>query len=161
RRDAAVAALAHEIRNPLQSILNAAQSLHLASAAGSANSELCDLVTRQARLLARLADELIEAARVGAGKTALKKEAVDLSGAMAKAIESVNPAIRERRHQVSVVPPLEPVSVSVDALRLEQMLVNLLSNAAQYTDPGGHITLDAWRDMETVAIRVRDDGMGI
>src|SRR5262249_40232354 len=82
RRDAAVAALAHEIRNPLQSILNAAQSLHLASAAGSANSELCDLVTRQARLLARLADELIEAARVGAGKTALKKEAVDLSGAM-------------------------------------------------------------------------------
>jgi signal transduction histidine kinase len=80
---------------------------------------------------------------------------------MARSVEAVLPAIREREHSISRVPPGEPIRVMADPIRLEQILVNLLTNAAQYTAPGGRITLDAWRENGTVAIRVQDNGTGI
>ena len=161
RKDAAVAALAHEIRNPLHVIITATDGLKLGLEDDSRNGDLCDIITRQARLMSRLADELIDASRVGTGATPLQPEIVDVNEAMAKAIESVAPIVRDRRHEISIVPPSEPITVAADPLRLEQILVNLLINAAHYTEPGGTITLDAWQDGPLSAVRVRDTGVGI
>jgi signal transduction histidine kinase len=161
RKDAAVAALAHEIRNPLHVIITATHGLKLGLDDGSRNAELCDVITRQARLMSRLADELIDASRVGTGATPLQPEIVDLNQAMASAIESVTPIVRDRRHRISIDRPSEAIIAAADPLRLEQILVNLLINAAHYTDPGGTITLDAWQEGAFSAVRVRDTGVGI
>jgi PAS domain S-box-containing protein len=161
RKEMAVAALVHEVRNPLHVILNAIRGLKESAANSSDQRELCELITRQASLMSRLAEELAEAARPGTSRTLLDQQPVDLAKAMARSIESVIPAVHERGHCISSVPPGEPISVMADPVRMEQILVNLLTNAAQHTEPGGQITLDAWRENENVAMRVRDDGVGI
>jgi PAS domain S-box-containing protein len=161
RKDEALAALAHEIRNPLNVILATSHVLRAEAADGSRSVELCELITREARLLARLVGELIEASRVGIGQTPLQPESVDVGSAMAKATQSVFPIVEDRRHELAVVPPPGPITVEADPFRLEQILVNLLVNASQYTDPGGRIILDAWEEAEQAAIRVRDTGAGI
>jgi PAS domain S-box-containing protein len=161
RKDEALAALAHEIRNPLNAITSASFVLRAEAPNGSRSTELCELITREARLLGRLADELLEASRVGTGQTALKPETIDVSSAMARATQSVSLIAGDCRHKLDVVPPPAPITVEADPVRLEQMLVNLLMNASHYTDPGGRITVDAWEEAEQAAIRVRDTGAGI
>jgi signal transduction histidine kinase len=103
----------------------------------------------------------METSRVGTGQAPLKPERVDVSSAMAKASQSVSPLALDRRLNLTVVPPPELLSVEADPFRLEQILVNLLTNASHYTEPDGRITVDAWGEGERVAIRVRDNGMGI
>lgn len=161
RKENALAALAHELRNPLSALLNAAQVIKLESSIGSRSANASDLIMRQARLMVRLADDLIDMSRAGAGEGSFRLESVEVSAAMAKAAASVDSLIHEQRHSLRLVPPPLPVWVEADPLRLEQMLVNLLTNAARYTDPGGTITLDACEESERVAIRVRDNGKGI
>jgi signal transduction histidine kinase len=161
RKDRALAALAHELRNPLSAIMSATQVLRLEAGTASRSGEACELIMRQARLMARLADDLIETSRVGTGDALLELENVDVNAAMVKATAAVNAQIHERRHQLAVVPPPQPVRVEADPIRLEQILVNLLINASHYTDPGGKITLAAWEEGDRVAIRVRDTGAGI
>lgn len=161
RKNRALAALAHELRNPFSAIMSTAQVLRLEASAGSRSADACELIMRQARLMARLADDLIETSRVGTGDAALQLQSVDANVAMAKATAAVNARIQERRHQLVLVPPAHPIRVEADPIRLEQILVNLLINASHYTESGGRITLDAWEEAERVAIRVRDSGEGI
>jgi PAS domain S-box-containing protein len=161
RKEEAVTALAHEVRNPVQAILNASQALRAQAADDSASADLCDLVIRQARMMGRLAGDLLETSRVGTGRTPLLVESVDVNSAMVKATQSVMTLVQDRRLELTIVPPPAHLSVQADPFRLEQILVNLLTNASHHTEPGGRITLDAWPDRETVAIRVRDTGEGI
>jgi signal transduction histidine kinase len=161
RKDLALAALAHEIRNPLNAIMSSAEIVRMEAADRSRSAAACELLLRQARLMARLTDELIETSRAGAGKLVLNLESVDLSAAMIKAAASVSSLIEDRHHQLAVVPPAAPIEVEADPVRLEQILVNLLTNASVYTDPGGTITLDALDEGARAAIRVKDTGVGI
>jgi signal transduction histidine kinase len=159
RKDEALAALAHEVRNPLSAIVNACQALRLEAADGSRSAELCELVVRQSRRMVRLAGELIESSPVSTAHVELER--VDITRAIGRAVEAVTHAIEARQHQIVVAPPREPLAIVADPFRLEQILVNLLLNAAQYTDPGGTISLDAWQDGRLAAIRVSDTGAGI
>jgi signal transduction histidine kinase len=161
RKEEALAALAHEIRNPLSVIMNAGQALQLKVADDSRSAELCELVVRHARQMVRLAGELIESSRAGATAARMEVERVDVHQAIVKAIEAVTQTIEDRRHELRLVAPSEPLAVAADPFRLEQILVNLLLNAAQYTAPGGRITLEAWGEGHLAAIRVRDTGLGI
>jgi PAS domain S-box-containing protein len=161
RKDEALAALAHEIRNPLSAILSGSQVMRLEAQDGSRCANFCDMVTRQTRLLARLANELVETCHGGDGETSLQIESIEIGTAIDQAIETVMPLVNDRLHQLVVTPPPAVTWVHADPFRLEQILVNLLVNACHYTEPGGSITLDAWREEEKVAIRVRDTGVGI
>jgi signal transduction histidine kinase len=119
------------------------------------------MVTHQVDSMARLANELIESSRVGTGATPIQLQSIDVRSAMADATQSIVSLVQARQHNLAVVSPPETIRVQADPFRLEQILVNLLVNACNYTDPGGAITLDAWDEGEQAAIRVRDTGAGL
>jgi PAS domain S-box-containing protein len=161
RKDEALAAMAHELRNPLNVIMNVGQILRNDAGQGSRTAELADLIVRQSALMGRLAKELIEVSDASPAQSSLRREELELRAVLCKAAESVTFIAKDRQHDLNVVPPPDPVFVDADPLRLEQILVNLLINACQYTEPGGRITLDAWQEGATAVIRVRDTGIGI
>jgi PAS domain S-box-containing protein len=160
RKDEFLAMLAHELRNPLSAISGAAQLL------GNLETEAelewaKDVVLRQVRHLARLIDDLLDVSRISRGKIGLRKEPIDLSPVVAGAVEAVRPLLEERKHELNVSLTNGGLRLEADPLRLEQILVNLLTNAAKYTDAGGKIALTARQEGTDVVIRVRDTGMGI
>jgi two-component system CheB/CheR fusion protein len=141
RKDEFLAMLAHELRNPLAPIRNALEILRLT---GSQRAELVaarDLIERQVQHMVRLVDDLLDVSRVSRGKITLQKEPVDLAAAVRQAVEMSQPLIDSRRHELTVALPGEPVPVEGDFTRLAQVALNLLNNAAKYTDPGGRIWL--------------------
>ncbi|HEV3163928.1 MAG TPA: PAS domain S-box protein [Isosphaeraceae bacterium] len=160
RKDEFLATLAHELRNPLAPIRNA---LLLMKDSGDPN----DLESERARAerqvvhLARLVDDLMDVSRITNGKIELRKEPLELASLVGRAVESVRPSIEERGHELSISLPTEPIRLEADPTRLEQVLWNLLSNAAKYTESGGRIAISAEREGEEVTIRVRDSGTGI
>jgi PAS domain S-box-containing protein len=162
-KDEFLAVLAHELRNPLAPLSVALQMLRRcrADAAGATAVQALDTAERQVQKLSRLVDELLDVSRIRQGKTELRRERVDLAAVAAAAVETVRPLIDERRHALEVSLPAEPVCLEADPGRLEQVLTNLLTNAAKYTEPGGRITLRAEPDGAQVLIRVRDTGVGI
>jgi PAS domain S-box-containing protein len=159
RKDEFLAMLAHELRNPVASISNA---VYLLGRLETEEDLLCakEVVERQVKHLARLIDDLLDVSRITRGKIRLKKETVNLSSIVNSAVEAVQPLIDERKHQLTVsligTPRLE-----ADPLRLEQVLVNLLTNAAKYTDASGGIALTARHEGTDIVISVRDTGIGI
>jgi PAS domain S-box-containing protein len=160
RKDEFLAMLAHELRNPLAAINGAALLF------GKLESEeelewAKDVVIRQVKHLARLIDDLLDVSRISRGKIALRKEPIDLSPVIASAVEAVRPLMEERKHELSVLLANGGLRVEADPLRLEQILVNLLTNAAKYTDAGGRISLAARPEGADVVIQVRDTGVGI
>jgi PAS domain S-box-containing protein len=160
RKDEFLAMLAHELRNPLASISNAAQLL------GTLESEddlewAKDVVQRQVRHLARLIEDLLDVSRITRGTIALQTESVALSPIVAGAIESVRPLVEERKHELNVSLAPGPLRLEADPLRIEQILVNLLSNAAKYTDAGGTIWLSAAQEGKEIIVKVRDTGIGM
>jgi signal transduction histidine kinase len=161
RKDEFLATLAHELRNPLAPVRNA---LHLLQAAGSDARTQADaraIIERQVRQMVRLVDDLLDVSRITTGKLALRRERVELRAVAAAALEAVEPLIRERGHQLAVELPPEGVSVNADPTRLAQVFLNLLNNAAKFTDPGGRIAFSlAVREGEVLA-RVSDSGIGI
>jgi PAS domain S-box-containing protein len=161
RKDEFLAMLAHELRNPLAPIRNA---VHVMRLLGTPNAEMAwarDVVDRQAQYLTRLVDDLLDVARIARGKVWLYRERVDLAAAIARAVETARPTIEARRHALAVTLPPEPVYLDADPTRLAQVVGNLLTNAAKYTDEGGRITLSAEVDAGWAAVRVRDTGVGI
>jgi len=161
RKNEFLAMLAHELRNPLAPIRNA---LHLLSLPGLPS----DLIERargmaqaQVAQLARLVDDLLEVSRISRGKIRLFPEPVELAEVVRRAVEAVKPLTDRQKHTISVSTPPEPIVLRADAARLEQILVNLLNNAAKYTDDGGLIQLTAGLDGDEAVIRVRDNGIGI
>ena len=161
RRDEFLAMLAHELRNPLAPILNA---VHLMRLHGLPNAQLenaCAIIERQGGHLARLLDDLLDLSRVTHGKIELRKQVVDLRSILTDAVHSSRSTIEQRRHQLTIGLPDEPLCLEGDPTRLTQVIVNLLTNAAKYTEPGGRIEIAVRREGSCVLISVRDTGMGI
>ncbi len=158
RKDDLLALLSHELRNPLAPIVTAVHVLK-ARAAGKPSKEL-DVIERQAQHLVRLLDDLLDVARLTRGKVVLERGPVELAQVVARAVEMASPLIEERRHHLDVDVPSGLV-VDADENRLAQVVSNLLSNAARYTDVGGHVRVAAQRVDQMVAIEVADDGIGI
>lgn len=160
-KDEFLAMLSHELRNPLGALSNVVQVLHLHGANDSTCGQVHAILERQVQHMARLLDDLLDVSRITLGKIELHKEPVDLIVAVAHAIETTRPFIEARRHELEVSLPAEPVWLEADPTRLEQILINLLNNAAKYTEPGGHIWLTAEREGDEGVLRVRDSGVGI
>ena len=162
RKDEFLAMLAHELRNPLSPILNALEILRLRGDDPAARERALTLARRQARHMARLVDDLLDVSRITRGKIELRKERVELRALVTHAIESSRALLEARGHELSVSLPDEPVWMEADPARMEQVLANLLNNAAKYTDPGGRVwvVVERPKDCEAV-IRVRDTGAGI
>ncbi len=161
RKDDFLAMLGHELRNPLAPIRNAVAVIGRAPATDAQTSWAINLIGRQTELLAKLLDDLLDVARISRGKVVLEKAPVELAVLVQRAVEICQPLVDSRRQQLTINVPGEPLVVEGDLLRLTQVLANLLSNAAKYTDEGGRIWLAVERDGEVVKIRVRDTGMGI
>ena len=108
-----------------------------------------------------IVDDLLEVSRITTGRITLHQDDVDLRGIVESAVESVRPLLEERKHELTVSLPPEPLWLHADAARLEQVVVNLLTNAAKYTDERGRIGLDLKQEGQEAVLRVRDTGVGI
>jgi signal transduction histidine kinase/CheY-like chemotaxis protein len=161
RKDEFLAMLAHELRNPLAPISNAVEILQLAG--GGSHPQIswsCGVVAQQVKQLTRIVDDLLDVSRITRGAIKLQREIVDLTAIVASAIETSRPFIESRRHQLTINLSPESLLVDGDPTRLSQVLVNLLNNAAKYTDPGGQIAVAVERRDDQAVIRVRDSGVG-
>jgi PAS domain S-box-containing protein len=160
-KDEFLAMLAHELRNPLAPIRNALHVLRRPEAGADVMARAREMAARQVQHMARLLDDLLDVARISRGRIELRKEAVDMASVVQRAAEAVRPLMEDRRHELNLSLPPEPVRVQGDPTRLEQILTNLLNNSAKYTDPGGRIALAVQREGGEVVLRVRDTGIGI
>jgi CheY-like chemotaxis protein len=150
--------LGHELRNPLAPIVTALQLMKLKR--GAPTDREREVIERQVSHLARLVDDLLDISRITLGKIELKREPVEVGAVALKAVEIASPLLEQRRHHLAVTVPAR-LMIEADPTRLSQVLANLLTNAAKYTDPGGHIAITATAGAGWVEIRVQDDGMGI
>jgi signal transduction histidine kinase len=161
QKDRFLALLSHELRNPLTPILTAVQLLEFAESDDPRLPRAREIIERQVRYQVRLIDDLLDVSRIARGKIALHLEAHDLNVAAAHAVESCLPAIEAKGQQLHLELAAGPLTVDADPVRLEQILINLLSNATRYTDPGGQIWLSAVAEDGQAVVRVRDNGIGI
>jgi signal transduction histidine kinase len=158
--------LAHELRNPLAPIRNAATILHCAADDAVNRRWAVGIIERQVGHMVRMVDDLLDISRINRGKIRLRREMIDLGSVVTQAIEASRPDIDARHHELAVVLPPIPPRVDGDPTRLAQVLTNLLNNAAKYTEPGGRIRLAVETDEGPpphgdAVIRVRDTGIGI
>jgi PAS domain S-box-containing protein len=161
RKDEFLAMLSHELRNPLAPIANAVQLLRLQEEADPLTQLVHDIIERQVKQLTRLVDDLMEVSRITTGRVQLRLDRVTMNGIVERAIETTRPLIDQRRHELMLTLSPHPVWLNADAARLEQVVVNLLTNAAKYTDAGGHIWLTVRQEGDECVLCVRDTGVGI
>lgn len=159
KKDEFLAMLAHELRNPLAAVANAAALLRSPDAED--RDWAAGVIRRQSGQLARLIDDLLDVSRITTGKIRLKKEVVDVATIMDRARDSVQTLVTERKHALSCSYPTGILWIEADPTRAEQIVLNLLTNAAKYTPAGGQIELSAVQQGKEVRITVRDNGMGI
>jgi signal transduction histidine kinase len=157
-KDEFLAMLGHELRNPLSPIVAALEILRLR---GQVPEREMGILQRQVQHLTRLVDDLLDVSRITRGKVEIRKEPVELLTVVAKGIEMAGPLLEQRRHHLAVEVPPAGLPVHGDPMRLSQVVANLLTNAARYTEPGGNVEVRAWREGEEVALSVTDDGRGI
>ena len=160
-KDEFLAMLAHELRNPLAPILNAVQLIRKKPLTDPQLLWSRDVIERQLGHLTRLVDDLLDVSRITRGKINLSRETVEVADLVARAVETVQPLIAERGHQLHLSVAPQSIRVFGDPLRLTQAVGNVLSNAAKYTENGGLISLTAGQVGDTVEIRVQDTGIGI
>jgi signal transduction histidine kinase len=160
-KDEFLAILAHELRNPLAPIRSAVQVMSRIDLEDDRLATSRDIIDRQVTHLSRLVDDLLDVSRITRGAIRLNKERLDLGTLIQRSIESVEPLICESRHELEVDCPDESISLEGDLTRLVQALSNILNNATKYMAPGGRIQLTALADASAVAIRVKDQGIGI
>ena len=160
-REEFMALLSHELRNPLSPILNALGILQGNKTSDPINQQAASVIERQVGHMVRLVDDLLDVSRIGKGKLGLVKEPVELRVIVTRATESARPWIESRKHEFSVALPTEPIWIDADAGRIEQVFVNLLNNAANYTNPPGLIQLVVKREADEAVVRIQDNGMGI
>jgi PAS domain S-box-containing protein len=161
RKDEFLATLAHELRNPLAPIRNSLQVMRLAADDPDAMEESRAMIERQMLQMVRLVDDLLDLSRISRGKLELRVERTDLATVLDSAIETSLPLVQEYQHTLAVDLPEDLVPLDGDAVRLSQIFLNLLNNAAKYTPRGGRIELSARRHGDRVTVRVRDNGVGI
>jgi signal transduction histidine kinase len=157
-KDEFLAMLGHELRNPLAPIQTALQLMRLRNYPGAERERT--IIERQVRNMVALVDDLLDVSRITRGKVQLKHQRVDLAEIVGKSIEMTSPAIEERRHVLNVQMP-RGLMVSGDPARLAQVVANLLTNAAKYTDPAGLITVTGKGDGDAAIVTVSDTGRGI
>jgi PAS domain S-box-containing protein len=165
-KDEFLAVLAHELRNPLAPIRHAVQVLQSTPELAANARQVVDIIARQSATLARLIDDLIDINRLNQGKIRLEKRPLDVKAVIESAVEAVRPLLQERRHTLDVELPPEAVHVEGDAVRLSQVILNLLSNAAKYTPQGGQVRVVLRQEGGSASdaravIRVMDTGIGI
>lgn len=178
-KDQFLAMLAHELRNPLAPVRNAVEVMQVRGIQDPALERTCEVVERQIQNMSRLVDDLLDVSRIRHGRIELRKEVVDLVAVTRNAVETARSTLEARRHAFTATYPPQPLWVEADPVRLEQVLTNLLNNAAKYTEPGGQVSLSVERDTErkmadgkarpsslvhqppTVTVSVRDTGVGI
>ena len=161
RRDQFLAMLSHELRNPLGAVLNASYVLDQNCHFKGDCHKPCKVIERQTHLMARLLDDLLDVSRVMQGKIDIRMEPCDLRRAVEAAIEVVGPQIDGRDQELHVDMESTPLIVNGDLSRLQQIQVNLLTNAMKYTPASGKIWLSARQDRDHIVLRVRDTGEGI
>jgi PAS domain S-box-containing protein len=161
RKDQFLAMLAHELRNPLAPIRNAVELMRQVETLDPSFQPNREMVERQVKNLARLVDDLLDVSRITQGSIRLRKEPVELQTILERAVDGTRPLIESRGHQLILELPREPIRLDADPTRLEQVVTNLLNNAAKYTMPGGHIWLSAELDGKEAVVRVRDTGIGV
>jgi len=158
-KDEFLAMLGHELRNPLAPISTAIQLMKLKGEDRSQRER--DVIERQVSHLNMLVDDLLDVSRVARGLISLSRARIEVSEVLSKAIEMAGPLLEQRSQHLVVEAPKNGVSIDADPLRMAQVVSNLLTNAAKYTPPGGHVWLSAALEGKEVVIRVRDDGEGI
>ena len=161
RKDEFLAMLGHELRNPLAPVTTALQLMRLHSDEPLRVTRARETIERQVEHMTRLIDDLLDVSRITRGKIELRHEAVVLSSLVSRAVEAARPVIDERGHRLTLDLPDEPVAISGDPARLEQVLANLLNNAAKYTDVGGRIWVRAFVEDGQLVLSVKDNGAGL
>jgi len=153
--------LGHELRNPLNAIRNAVQVLHLLRSEDPLQEKAAAVIERQVAQMTRLVDDLMEVSRIATGMLHLRQDQVDMIAIVERAVETLRPLMNLRNHELEVSLSPQPVWLFADAARLEQVVVNLLVNAAKYTREGGHIWLTVRQEDGDCVFHVRDTGVGI
>jgi PAS domain S-box-containing protein len=160
-KDEFLALLAHELRNPLAPIVSAAALLRRPDIPPDVVAHSAAVVDRQARNLARLLEDLLDLSRITRGRIELRAQTVSLADTVRNALEATRPLVDSRRHALSVALPATPLHVEADPARLEQIVVNVVNNAAKYTPAGGKITVAAFEEGGEAVVRIGDTGIGI
>jgi two-component system CheB/CheR fusion protein len=150
--------LGHELRTPLSAVKHAVVAAQLDDAR---RKHALEIARRQADQLGWLLDDLLDVARIAQGRITLRKERVHLAEIIRRAVEATRPVVEERRQELSVALSPDDVGLEADPARVEQILVNLLTNSAKYTEPGGRITVAMEQPGDEAIITVRDSGIGI
>jgi len=158
-KDEFLAMLGHELRNPLSPIMTALDLMRLRG--GDGHERERTIVERQVQHLLRLVDDLLDISRITRGKIRLKSRLIELGAVVGAAIEMASPLLESRRHRLEVEVPRSGLVVEGDPDRLAQVMGNLLTNAAKYTEPQGQVEVRASREGHEVVVRIRDSGIGI
>jgi len=161
RKNEVLATVAHELRTPLSVIPLYLRTIRRSAPEHPAIGEAVQGIQEEVSQVVRLVDDLLDAIRISRGKVALRKERMNLGAVIERAVRATGPLLASRNHQLAVSVPPEPVYLDADPLRLQQVLVNLLDNAAKYTNPGGRIWLTVTLEEGAAVVRVRDTGIGI
>jgi PAS domain S-box-containing protein len=161
RKDEFLAMLAHELRNPLAPIRNGLEYLRLSLGEHPNFLQVGGMMSRQLDHLVRLVDDLLDVSRISQGKIELRKEMLDLGTTVERTLETARSGIEQKEHRLQMSLPPEPVFIEADPARLEQIVSNLLANAAKYTRPGGRIEITVGREGARAFVRVADNGIGI
>lgn len=156
-----IALLAHELRNPLAPIRNAAAIMRLKPVEDPDLAWSRDVIDRQVHHLSRLVANLLDISRIMTGKIALERERVLVADVIDLAVETSQPLIEAKNQALVVAIPEEPLRIHADPVRLTQIVANLLNNASKYSPEGGSIRLSAGREGTDAVIRVRDSGIGM
>src|SRR5579883_1042592 len=161
RKDEFLAMLAHELRNPLASLSNALEIIGQLHDRSDEVTEAIPIARRQIQHMGRLLEDLLDVSRITRGKVELRKQMVDFGTIVAHAIETCQPLVDSHGHELSAAIPADPIPLDGDPTRLEQIVANLVNNAAKYTEPGGRIAVSLVREGNQAVLRVRDTGIGI
>ena len=161
RKDEFLATLAHELRNPLGPVRNAAQVLLAKGDDPAMQSWAAGIISRQVHHMARLLDDLLDVSRIARNRLELRREQTELAPIIQSAVEASRPVIDQAKHSLILNVPSQPIHLVADAVRLTQVLSNLLNNSAKYTRQNGRIELSVATEASEVVIRVKDDGIGI
>ena len=161
RKNEFLAMLAHELRNPLAPISNAARALCLGARGGETLQAASEMLERQVGQMARLVDDVLDMSRITRGRIELRRHRVELAPIVEQAVEAVRAQYRNMQHELTVSLPPGPVYLDADPARLAQVISNLLTNAYKFTDSGGRVWLTIERIGDEAVIRVRDTGIGV
>jgi signal transduction histidine kinase len=161
RHNEFITVFSHELRNSLSAIGSATHILRMETSAGPAAVKARALIERQVGQMTRLVEDLLDVSRVRSGHLRLQCERIDLCAVAAHAAQTVEFAMQQRNHRMTTAFPEAPVWLQADPTRLEQVFVNLLFNAAKYTEAGGEVELSVEREQDEATVRIRDTGIGI